>query len=73
MFTGFLVSFQVIDTFVVGIKKSSHEMGAVICKRWGLSINYVVSVGGQGRSPKDDLLHSPILNKKDEKGGGGKK
>ena len=38
----------------------------------GPSINYVVSVGGKGSSPKDDLLHRPYLIKKDEGGGGAK-
>ena len=35
----------------------------------GLSINYVVSVGGGGGSEKDDLLHRPYLIKNDKGGG----
>ena len=41
--------------------------------RYGSSINYVVSVGGEGGSPKDDLLHRPYLIKKTTRGGGGQK
>ena len=44
--------------------------------RYGSSINYVVSVGGEGGSPKDDLLHRPYLIKKTTRsweGGGSQK
>ena len=34
------------------------------------SINYVVSVGGRGVSPKDDLLSRPYLIKKTTRGVG---
>ena len=39
----------------------------------GRSINYVVLVGREGGSPKDDLLHRPYLIKKMTRGGGGQK
>ena len=39
----------------------------------GPSINYVVSVGGEGGSPKDDLVNRPYLIKKTKSVGGGSK
>ena len=38
-----------------------------------MSINYVISKGGEEGSPKDDLLNTPYLIKRQQAGGGGQK
>ena len=39
----------------------------------GPSINYVVSAGGEGGKPKDDLVNRPYLIEKTTRGGRGSK
>ena len=46
--------------------------GPKIFRGQGPSINYVVSVGGKGGSPKDNLLHRPYLIKRRQEGEGQK-
>ena len=49
--------------FIVGALPEKSTIGK------GPSINYVVSAGGEGGKPKDDLVNRPYLIEKTTRGG----